>query len=57
MERINTIQGTQSTVLCSKRHDNFYFFYLNVTDPLIIPLIVLPCREKAHDNNEFCRKN
>ena len=57
MERIDTIKGTQSTVLCSKCYDNFYFFYLNVTDSLIIPLILLPCREKAHDNNEFCPEN
>ena len=57
MERINTRKGTQSTVQCS--NIQFYFFYLNVTDPLIIPLvfIFLPCREKAHDSNEFCREN
>ena len=30
-----------------------FIFYLNVTGPLIIPLvfIFLPCRENAHDNN------
>ena len=57
MERIYTRKGTQSTVQCS--NIQFYFFYLNGTDPLIIPLvfIFLPCREKAHDSNEFCREN
>ena len=35
-----------------------FIFYL-MSDSLIIPLIVifLPCREKAHDSNEFCREN
>ena len=34
-------------------------YYLNVTDPLIIPLIflLLSCREKAHDNKEFSHEN
>ena len=33
--------------------------YLNVTDPLIIPLFLsfLSCHEKAHDNKEFRREN
>ena len=36
-----------------------FIFYLNVTDLLIVPLIFifLPCCEKAHDNNKFCREN
>ena len=35
------------------------FIYLNVTNPLIIPLIFifLSCREKAHDNRELSREN
>ena len=34
-------------------------YYLNVTDPLIIPLIFvfLSCCEKAHDSKEFSREN
>ena len=29
-----------------------------MSDSLIIPLLFfLPCREKAHDSNEFCREN
>ena len=34
-------------------------YYLNVTDPLIIPMnfIFLSCREKVHDNKEFSGKN
>ena len=33
--------------------------YLNVADPLIIPMIFifLSCREKAHDEKEFGREN
>ena len=33
-------------------------YYLNVTDPLIIPVnfIFLSCREKVHDNKEFSGK-
>ena len=34
-----------------------FIFYLNVRfiDNSIV--IFLPCREKAHDSNEFCREN
>ena len=38
-------------------------YYLNVTDPLINPLIIplifvfLSCCEKAHDSKEFSREN
>ena len=34
-------------------------YYFNITDALIIPMIFifLPCREKAHDDEEFSRKN
>ena len=34
-------------------------YYLNVTDPLIIPMIFvfLSCREKAIDNKEFSCEN
>ena len=44
-----------SSVKC---YDN-YSYYLDVTNPLIIPMIFifLSCREKAHDNKEFCREN
>ena len=33
--------------------------YLNVADPLIIPMIFifLSCREEAHDGKEFGREN
>ena len=54
MERISTRKGLQLTVQCSKCYDNF----LNVIDPLTIPMIfILPHREKADCNNEFCREN
>ena len=34
-------------------------YYLNVTDPLIIPMIqiFLSCHEEAHDNKEFGQEN
>ena len=33
-------------------------YYLNVKDPLIIPLIIfLSCHEKVHDNKEFRHEN
>ena len=40
-----------------KVFDNFHN-YLNDTDPLIIPMILifLCCPEKAHDNKEFSRE-
>ena len=55
MERINTKK--------EHNHHNCYQSvektYLNVTDPLIIPMILifLSCREKAHDNKEFIHQN
>ena len=44
-----------SSVKC---YDDFSY-YLNVTDPFIIPwfFIFLSCRKKARDNKEFCREN
>ena len=33
-------------------------YYLNVKDPLIIPLIIFSsCCEKVHDNKEFSHEN
>ena len=56
MERINTQKGTQS-LQCSVQ--SVEITYLNVTDPLIIPMIFifLFCCEKAHDNKEFNHEN
>ena len=44
-----------SSVKC---YDN-YSYYLDVTNPLIIPMIFtfLSYCEKARDNKEFCREN
>ena len=56
MERIDTRKGTQLTVNVQSVMITF-IFYLNVTDPLIIPLIFLPCCEKAHYSNKFCHEN
>ena len=47
-------KGTQATEF-SVQFVKITLYYLNVTDPLIIPLVFnpLPCDEKAHDNKKL----
>ena len=57
--RIITKKGTQSKQFTVQSVKVIISYYLNVTDPLIIPLIFifLSCREKAHDNEVFSHEN
>ena len=58
IDRIITKKVTQSKQF-SVQSVKVTSYYLNVTDPLIIPLIFifLSCREKAHDNEVFSHEN
>ena len=58
IDRIITKKGTQSKQF-SVQSVKVTSYYLNVTDPLIIPLIFifLSYLEKAHDNKVFSHEN
>ena len=57
--RIITKKGTQSKQFTVQSVKVITSYYLNVTDPLIIPLIFifLSYLEKAHDNKVFSHEN